>query len=267
VVHHRLRLGARAAEPGNPSESQSYQPSAVTAANGQLVLTATKQPQTVEREDLPVHVRHGHDVRQGGVLPGAVRPGHLRLTYATLPMTPGMWPAIWLLPQDYTWPPEVDLMEAWGDHPGRHPQRPLGRERPSGADRRLAEHRRHLPGPDRRAWLRAGWTSSYLSFHVDGVEVQRITDPAAVPSKPMYLLINLAVEGAKVTPRPCSREDADRPGPHHVLSASAARCGCSTPDSDTTDRKPPSTPAAAASSPPAEKPNAVPRVGSRWKRP
>jgi beta-glucanase (GH16 family) len=34
-------------------------------------------------------------------------------------MTPGMWPAIWLLPQDYTWPPEVDLMEAWGDQPGR----------------------------------------------------------------------------------------------------------------------------------------------------
>jgi beta-glucanase (GH16 family) len=43
------------------------------------------------------------------------------------------------------------------------------------------------------------WTTDYLSFHVDGVEVQRITDPAAVPSKPMYLLINLAVEGAKVT--------------------------------------------------------------------
>jgi beta-glucanase (GH16 family) len=195
---------------GNTNESQSYQPSAVTAANGQLVLTATKQPQTVNGKTYPYTSGMVTTSKRLTFSPAQSDRGAIYISvYATLPMSPGMWPAIWLLPQDYTWPPEVDLMEAWGNQPGR------------------VTHNNHWAANGAAAQI-AGWPSTattqldptvehdyglvwatdYLSFHVDGVEVQRITDPAAVPSKPMYLLINLAVEGAKVTastvfPRGC----------------------------------------------------------------
>lgn len=188
--------------PGNPSESQSYQPSAVTAAGGQLVLTASKQPRTIGGKTYPYTSGMVTTSRKVTFTPASSPSGVIYVSvWATLPMTPGMWPAIWLLPQDYTWPPEIDLMEAWGDHAG------------------VVTHNDHwvangqgqqIPGWPNTAATQLdptvshdyglAWTTSYLSFHVDGVEVQRITDPAAVPTKPMYLLINLAVEGAKVQP-------------------------------------------------------------------
>lgn len=186
--------------PGNPSESQSYQPSAVTAVNGQLALTATKQAQTVNGKTYPYTSGMVTTSRHVAFSPAQSDTGAVYVSvYATLPMTPGMWPAIWLLPQDYTWPPEVDLMEAWGDHPEgvTHNAHWIA----NGTNQQIAG----WPGtastfldPTKEHSYGLVWTASYLSFHVDGVEVQRLTG-AAVPTKPMYLLINLAVEGSKVT--------------------------------------------------------------------
>ena len=43
--------------------------------------------------------------------------GHFEFTYgqvefrALAPLGRGLWPALWLLPADRTWPPEIDVME------------------------------------------------------------------------------------------------------------------------------------------------------------
>jgi beta-glucanase (GH16 family) len=183
---------------GNASESQSYQPSAVTAANGKLVLTATKKSQTVNGKTYPYTSGMVTTSKRLTFCPNATQAVYISV-YAALPMTPGMWSAIWLLPQDYSWPPEIDLMEAWGNQSGRvtHNDHWASNGQavqisgwPTSAMSQLDPTVVHDYG--------LVWATDYLSFHVDGVEVQRITDPAAIPTKPMYLLINLAVEGSKV---------------------------------------------------------------------
>lgn len=189
--------------PGEPNkatgtESQAYDPSALSLSNGQLVISATKTPRTVDGVTYPY--TSGMVTTSGRVYgrPQDQPSGLLKVVVrAALPMTPGMWPAIWLLPQDHSWPPEIDVAEAWGGSPT--PQRVTHNSiyETGGAV--------YHTGPtsttvDPTAFHDYGivWTTTYLSFTVDGVEVQRLTG-AAVPSVPMYLLINLAVQGANVT--------------------------------------------------------------------
>ena len=43
-----------------------------------------------------------------------IKYGHLKVTYR-LPLGKNLWPAIWLTDAK-TWPPEIDIMEAWSDN-------------------------------------------------------------------------------------------------------------------------------------------------------
>jgi beta-glucanase (GH16 family) len=106
----------------------------------------------------------------------------------------GLWPAFWMQPADGSWPPEIDVLEAYPNEDGSWP----GATRYMaalhfGEDNQtvdiVADPGAYLPG----GWHTYGveWTTGALTFYFDGREMGRITEE--VPSTPMYLILNLAV--------------------------------------------------------------------------
>jgi beta-glucanase (GH16 family) len=122
---------------------------------------------------------------------------------AMLPAGQGMWPAFWLLPTDKSWPPELDVLEAFGapnaNHEGGPTQFHLGTISSNGAQ-------------NFGTWIDTGvdltqgyhtfgllWDAQHLSYFFDGRQVAQTATPADM-NKPMYMLANLAVGGNWVGP-------------------------------------------------------------------
>lgn len=111
--------------------------------------------------------------------------------YARFPRGSGVWPAFWLLPEDRSWPPEIDVAELLGQEPsvvhmtnywGTVQDHPLN----SGT----------YAGPDfSQGWhtYRVDWEPSMIRWYVD--DVQLFASEKGVPDKPMYLILNTAVGG------------------------------------------------------------------------
>jgi beta-glucanase (GH16 family) len=182
---------------GNGTESQAYDPSALSVSNGQLVIAATKTPRTVNGVTYPYTSGMVTTSRHVYGRPADQASGKLAVTVrAALPMSPGMWPAIWLLPQDYSWPPEIDVMEAWGGNPT--PQKVTHNLHYASGGVDLQAPGSTVLDPTVMHDYGIVWTKTSLQYLIDGQQVGLITG-GAVPQVPMYLLINLAVQGAKVT--------------------------------------------------------------------
>jgi beta-glucanase (GH16 family) len=106
---------------------------------------------------------------------------------ARLPRGKGVWPAFWLLPADFGWPPELDVMESIGD-PGVVYMTAHSKIDKRGADKsRIA--------PDAFHVFAVAWDPRELVWYVDGREVKRQPTPPDM-NRPMYLLANLAVGGS-----------------------------------------------------------------------
>lgn len=129
---------------------------------------------------------------------------------ARLPRGRGVWPACWLLPEDRSWPPEIDVMELLGQEPtALHMTNYWGT---------VADH--HLnsglyDGPDfSQGWhtYALEWEPGLIRWYVDGS--QEFISTEGVPDKPMYLILNTAIGGDfagspdKSTPLP-QRYDID----------------------------------------------------------
>jgi len=103
-----------------------------------------------------------------------------------LPRGRGLWPAVWMLPADFGWPPEIDLMESIGNpsqafmtvHSGPVPTKGV------------EVH----PTSDGFHTYAVAWDPQQVVFYLDGVETQRMATPADM-HKPMYILANLALGG------------------------------------------------------------------------
>jgi beta-glucanase (GH16 family) len=103
----------------------------------------------------------------------------------------GLWPAFWLLPANKDALPEIDVMEATGDRPGTVQMH---------LHYRVGDGRVQAPGAE---WtgLTAGWhifsldwSPGQLVWRVDG-HVRWTLSGDMVPSRPMYVVANLAVGG------------------------------------------------------------------------
>jgi beta-glucanase (GH16 family) len=110
---------------------------------------------------------------------------------AKLPGTKGLWPAIWLLPADGSWPPEIDVTELLGHLPRRdfmtfH----------WGTRRAQQQDQSKFDGPDFTAGYHlftVEWMPGQIRWLIDGIERKVVT--SNVPDKPMFLIINTAVGG------------------------------------------------------------------------
>jgi beta-glucanase (GH16 family) len=106
---------------------------------------------------------------------------------ARLPEGRGMWPALWMLPADQTWPPEIDIMESIGDPRTAY----------------ASIHSANAPAFTQSVSLARGgfhtfavsWDAQRIEWFVDGAKVATRPTPADM-NKPMFLLANLAVGGA-----------------------------------------------------------------------
>lgn len=106
---------------------------------------------------------------------------------AQMPAGQSLWPALWLVPSDYSWPPEVDIMEMLGQatHTLVMTYHAPNYQKPQG----------YYYGADLTGWHTYGlaWTAGLLTWYLDGQEVFQTTDD--VTAKSMYLIMNLAVGG------------------------------------------------------------------------
>jgi hypothetical protein len=94
--------------------------------------------------------------------------------------------AIWLLPQDGAWPPEIDLVEVVGQQPHRFFMNAHG----TGSSQLV-----WFSPDDPSGWHTWGflWTEDDLIWYVDGVARKRISNYI---NKPMYLLISPEIGGS-----------------------------------------------------------------------
>ena len=119
--------------------------------------------------------------------------GKIRLV-AKLPKAQGSWPAFWMLPASFEWPPEIDIFEAmaWGPHikqfhsgiiPKRNEGKPQGAWYNAGVD--LTEGFNEY-GLD--------WDAESLTGFFNGKQVWSKKTPDSMKQE-MYLIINYAIGG------------------------------------------------------------------------
>jgi beta-glucanase (GH16 family) len=169
---------------GNP-ELEWYRPEQVSVHNGALHLTA--QRSSIQGFD--AQGRAKEFAYRSGMVTTA---GHFEFTYgrvefqARAPRGRGLWPALWLLPADGSSPPEIDVMEAYGEDVWQV---------------FLTYHGTSTYTPQHIAFVNdisSGWHSYALDWgrdsliwYVDGGRVFSVDHD--VPHKAMYLIANLAV--------------------------------------------------------------------------
>jgi beta-glucanase (GH16 family) len=113
------------------------------------------------------------------------RYGFIQVT-AKVPKGAGYWPALWLLVAKRSWPPEIDMLEVYGNHPSvalftNIPKNlPKVQKRYHTVDLSAAFHTYGL-----------NWSPQAITWYLDGRAVFRVT--TGIPRKTMYFLANLAV--------------------------------------------------------------------------
>ncbi len=108
---------------------------------------------------------------------------------AKMPGGRGVWPTIWLMPLDHTWPPEFDIVEYYGTP--RHVR--FGLASGTMTDVRWDDALFELPAVETE-WHTYGflWEPGHAAWMLDG-EVKLEIWGKQVPDKPMYVIMNNGV--------------------------------------------------------------------------
>jgi beta-glucanase (GH16 family) len=156
-----------------------------TVSNGVLTLTATPTPSWLSGL-----------VNNYSYVSGELNTYHsFAQTYgyfemrAQLPAGQGFWPAFWLMPEDGSWPPELDIVEALGQNPTElvttsHSNYAGMQSLWTSVPNMTTGY--HTYGVD--------WEPDYITWFFDGQKVYQIATPADM-NKPMYIIANVAVGG------------------------------------------------------------------------
>jgi beta-glucanase (GH16 family) len=126
---------------------------------------------------------------------------------ADMPDEQGAWPAFWLLPEDGSWPPELDVVEMRGQesnivHTTVHSNETGEHTKESSAVK--------VPSTDGFHTYGVLWDQDQIVWYFDDVAVAHADTPSDMHG-PMYMLVNLAVGGMAGEP---SDAFADGSGMH-----------------------------------------------------
>lgn len=180
------------------NELEWYQPDNVSVSGGKLILEARKQIITGWNGQVFPYTsglvstgRASSDLKEASRF--SFQYGYVEIR-AKIPAGQGLWPAFWMLPITHESRPEIDIMEILGHYPER-----------------ITFHTHYLDSAGTKSdlsgewigsdfsqdWHTFGvdWQSDHVTWYVDGVERFKVTDPSAVPSEYMYIILNLAVGG------------------------------------------------------------------------
>lgn len=166
-----------------PGELQIYTPDSFSASQGQLKIRAEKRSVDGFAYTSGAMTTFGSFTQAYGYF-------EIR---ARVPSGAGLWPALWMLPADKSWPPEIDILEFlgrdkanvwmtyhWVDGKGAHQKDGGGASSP---DWTADFHTYGLQ-----------WRPGLLVWYIDAKEVKRVQG-THVASDPMFLLLNLAIGG------------------------------------------------------------------------
>ena len=156
-------------------ELQVYTPDSVHVEDGLLKLRA-------ERRSLPHAKFTSGAVTTYGKF--AQQYGYFEFS-AKMVKGKGFWPALWLLPEDLRWPPEIDIVEHLGENPNRayftfHWD--LG----NGSKTAKGNHCDEDDLTDDFNTYSLYWNEGLMVWYLNGVECYRHTEN--VPAEPMYVL-------------------------------------------------------------------------------
>ena len=114
-----------------------------------------------------------------------------------MPSTEGFWPAFWTLNGDDGWPPEIDIVEYWGDRPTNAYGTYHWGENSEGLQSKgvKKENGFELSGDFHTYGLE--WGPDHLAWYMDGVQYGRtFTNSTAIAQlEAQYIIINLAIGG------------------------------------------------------------------------
>ena len=169
--------------PNRSEPLQYFLPSAVSVGQGRLSLTAEQ------------HSSHGQEYTSGEIRTldkFCQLYGRLEVR-CRFPVAAGTWSAVYLLPADDTWPPEIDACEFIGRDPTKvyltnHWKDEFGQHQQVNCDWRD-------PATDWGAWhtYAVEWLPDSVRWYIDGV--LRGTDQGPASAVPMYIRINTSVGG------------------------------------------------------------------------
>lgn len=163
-------------------ELQAYRPEAVTVHDGHLRLTASATPTDGQPYTSGVITSYG----KFSFLYGTVE------FRARAPVGRGLLSALWLLPDNHDYPPEIDVIEVNGAQPNLGH---IGYHWADGADVASEMWTGDFGDlTDGFHTYAVRWEPGVVAWYVDGVEVHRF-EGSTVASQEMYLLANLAVGG------------------------------------------------------------------------
>lgn len=176
----------------NPSYAGTAAVNPFSVDNGVLTITAAPTPDALKSQI------DGYDYTSG------ILTTHSSFTQtygyfeirADMPTEQGAWPAFWLLPEDGSWPPELDVVEMRGQDPNTVHVTVHSNETGSQTKDSTAVK---VPSTDGFHTYGVLWGEDQIVWYFDDVAVAHADTPSDMHD-PMYMLVNLAVGGLAGTP-------------------------------------------------------------------
>jgi beta-glucanase (GH16 family) len=176
----------------NPSYQPTSSVNPFSVSNGVLTITAEQTPDAISNQV------EGYDYTSGMLTTHSSFSqtyGYFEIR-ADMPEDQGVWPAFWLLPEDGSWPPELDVIEMRGQNPNTLIMSAHSNE---GGQQTSIINNVSVPSTEGFHTYGVLWDEEHITWYFDDVAVAQADTPSDMHD-PMYMIVNLAVGGMAGTP-------------------------------------------------------------------